>query len=282
MSHSFYLNHCQNMLYRLLRAKMKSIKVISTEFESEGEKIRGNFVLPKGNGPFPGICKFHGLPGSSDQVRGVASNLAEAGFVVLTFDFRGFRKSEGVFRLSNEIIDAMNSITHLQESVFTREDWIGVYGASYGAAVAINTASRDKRINVLCIRAPVYDTLAFALSPFIQPAVEQLLESSPDEIHGLADPVLRKKILDWMKEDGKKYNPIDVISKMSPRPFLVITGDADAAIDIPGVKHLFELAPDPKELVIVEGADHELSDSTSYETTLMHVINWFNQHKPNP
>jgi alpha-beta hydrolase superfamily lysophospholipase len=259
---------------------MKDIKIIPTQFESEGEIIRGDFVLPNSKGPFPGICKFHGLPGSSDQIHGFASNLAEAGFAVLTFDFRGFRKSAGIFRLSGEITDAMNAIIHLQESRFTRKDWVGVYGASYGAAVAINVAARDRRINVLCIRAPVYDTLAFAKSPLIKPEVERLLRESPDEIHGLADPDLRKQILDWMKKDGEKYNPIREISKMPPRPFLVISGGADKAIDVPGVKRLFDFAPEPKELIIVEGADHELSDSHAYEITVNHIVNWFIQNGP--
>jgi alpha-beta hydrolase superfamily lysophospholipase len=263
-----------------MKSIMKEIEVIPTEFKSEGELIRGNFVQPQGKGPFPGICKFHGLPGSSDQIHGVASNLAKVGFAVLTFDFRGFRQSEGVFRLSSEIVDAMEAITHIQESEFTREDWIGVYGASYGAAVAINAATRDRRIDVICIRAPVYDTLAFAQAPFIQPAVEQLIENSPNEIRGLTDPVLREKILDWMKEDGEKYNPIHVIADMASKPFLVITGDKDSEIDVTGVRQFFELASDPKKLIIVEGADHELSDSKAYETTMSHVVNWFIQHKP--
>ena len=259
---------------------MEEVRIVPTEFESEGETIRGNFVLPTGKGPYSGICKFHGLPGSSDQIHGIASNLARAGFAVLTFDFRGFRKSEGIFRLSGEITDAIEAITHLQESEFTGEDWIGVYGASYGAAVAINANTRDTRINALCIRAPVYDTLAFVNSSFIQPAVNQLLENSPDEIHNLSDPEVREQILEWMKEDGEKYNPLKVISKMPSRPFLLISGDADEAIDVPGVKRLFDLAPEPKKLIIVEGADHELSNSSAYEMTLKHIMNWFNEQKP--
>jgi fermentation-respiration switch protein FrsA (DUF1100 family) len=67
---------------------------------------------------------------------------------------------------------------------------------------------------------------------------------------------------------------------MPPIPLLIISGDADIAIDVPGVKRLFNLASEPKELIIVEGADHELSDSDAYETTMNHVVSWFNQHKP--
>ena len=74
---------------------MSDVRLIPTEFESEGETIKGDFVLPSGAGPFPGICKFHGLPGGADQVSGLSTRLAESGYAVLTFDFRGFRRSEG-------------------------------------------------------------------------------------------------------------------------------------------------------------------------------------------
>ena len=73
---------------------MSSVRLVPTEFTSDGEVVRGDFVVPSGGGPFPGVCKFHGLPASRDQVSGVASKLASAGFLVLTFDFRGFRKSD--------------------------------------------------------------------------------------------------------------------------------------------------------------------------------------------
>jgi len=254
---------------------VSAIRVVPTEFTSEGEVLRGDFVVPSGDGPFPGVCKFHGLPGSRDQVRGIASRLASAGFVVLTFDFRGFRRSDGVFRLSGEIEDARNAVTHLLESDLSVEGWLGAYGASYGAAVAVCSAVRDKRISCVCLRAPVYDTVAFVRSPMIQPAIDELLKTDPDEVHGLAEPRLRRQMLQWMVEDGARFNPINEISKISPRSLLVITGDADEAIDLAGVKRLFELAGEPKDLVVVEGADHGLTDPNAYEKTMDQAVAWF-------
>jgi len=259
---------------------MSAIRVVPTEFISEGELLRGDFVVPSGDGPFPGVCKFHGLPGSRDQVRGVASRLASAGFVVLTFDFRGFRRSDGVFRLSGEIEDARNAVTHLLESDLSVEGWLGAYGASYGAAVAVCSAARDKRISCVCLRAPVYDTDVFAHSHMIQPSVDRLLETDPDEVHGLGEPHLRKKMLEWMVEDGARFNPINEISKISPRPLLIITGDADEAIDLAGVRRLFELAGEPKDLVVVQGADHGLTDPNAYEKTIDQVVGWFRNRRP--
>ncbi|UCH03531.1 MAG: alpha/beta fold hydrolase [Candidatus Thorarchaeota archaeon] len=254
---------------------MGSIQVVPTEFLSGGEKIRGDFVAPKGEGPFPGICKFHGLPGSSDQVSGAATRLAESGYAVLTFDFRGFRRSEGLFSLAGEIEDARNAVTHLLESDMTVSDWVGVYGASYGGAVALCSAARDDRISAVCVRAPVFDTLWFARSPMIPSAVQYVLETTADEFHGFSDPTTREQILRSMVEDAKNYNPMSEIGRISPRPLLITTGDADKGIPLEGVQRLYNLAGPPKELVVVKGADHTLSTPESVTETNSAVLSWF-------
>ncbi len=254
---------------------MRSTQIVPTEFLSEEERIKGDFVAPEGEGPFPGICKFHGLPGSSDQVGGVATKLAESGFAVLTFDFRGFRRSEGLFSLAGEVKDAQNAVTHLLESDITVDNWVGVYGASYGGAVAVCSAARDDRISAVCLRAPVFDTLWFAKSPMIPPAVQHVLETTPDEFHGLADPPTREQILRSMVEDARDYNPMGEIGKISPRPLLITTGDADKGIPLDGVQRLYNLAREPKELVVVKGADHILSTPKSVFQTNSAVLSWF-------
>jgi dipeptidyl aminopeptidase/acylaminoacyl peptidase len=259
---------------------MSDVRLLPTEFESEGETIRGDFVLPTGDGPFPGICKFHGLPGGADQVSGLSTRLAESGYAVLTFDFRGFRRSEGLFSLESEIQDAKNAVTHLIDSEYTIEDWVGVYGASYGGAVAICSAVRDERIKAVSVRAPVYDTLWFAESPMIKPTVDELARVSPNEMHGLADPVIQKEILKKMIEDGKIYNPIDEVDEISPRPLFIVTGSADRGIPVEGVRRLFDSAKKPKEFAVVEGADHNLSNPDHYAMTCELVISWFQEAYP--
>jgi len=254
------------------------VKVVPTEFISEGEIIRGNFVVPEGKGPFPGICKFHGLPGGPDQISGVATRLAESGFAVLTFDFRGFRESDGIFTLSGQIKDAKEAITHLLESDLTLGSWSGIYAASWGAAVAICTLVEDKRIDAVCLRAPVYDTLWFSESPMIRPAVAYIIETDPTQMRGIDNPEICEKVMRTMVEDSRVYNPINEISKISPRPLMIIHGSEDIGIPLAGVKRLYELAGEPKDLVVVEGADHNLSDSRAYDITVKTVIDWFKKN----
>jgi dipeptidyl aminopeptidase/acylaminoacyl peptidase len=251
------------------------VNLIPTEFISEDETVRGNLVTPDGDGPFPGICKFHGLPGSADQISGAATRLAEAGFAVLTFDFRGFRKSDGLFSLAGEIKDAHAAITYLLESDLTVDSWAGVYGASYGGAVATCAAADDTRIKAICLRAPVYDTLWFAQSPLIGPEVDRLAATDPTQIRGIDDPEIQAEILRRMVEDARVHNPMTEISKISPRPLLIIHGTRDVGIDMAGVKRLYEKAGEPKDLVIVAGADHELTDPRTYEITMNAAVEWF-------
>lgn len=254
---------------------MVGFRVIPTEFTVDGETLRGHFVAPPGAGPFPGIVKFHGLPGSPEQISGAATNLVKAGFVVLTFDFRGFRDSDGIFTLSGQIEDAKNAITHLLEFDLTLDTWSGIYAASWGAAVAICTLAEDKRIDAVCLRAPVYDTLWFSESPMIRPAVESIVATDPTQIRGIDDSKIREQVLIEMIEDSRVHNPMNEISKISPRPLLIIHGSDDVGIPLAGVKRLYELAGEPKDLVVVEGADHNLSDPRAYEITVRTIVNWF-------
>ena len=254
---------------------MVDVQIIPTEFTSEGETIKGNFVVPAGKGPFPGICKYHGLPGSPDQVHGIATRLAHAGFAVLTFDFRGFRKSEGIFTLAGEIKDAKAAVTHLLESDLTDESWVGVYGASFGGAVAVCSVPNDPRVNTVCLRAPVYNTLWFAKSPMIRPSVEYILETDPSQICGIENPEIREELLKRMVSDAEIHNPIKTVSRIAPRPLLIVHGTDDVGIPLAGVKHLYELAGEPKDLVVVEGADHNLSDPRAYEITVNTIVEWF-------
>ncbi|TFG33859.1 alpha/beta fold hydrolase [Candidatus Thorarchaeota archaeon] len=259
---------------------MTDIEVILTSFTSNDETLHGNFVKPSGDGPFPGICKFHGLPGSSDQVHGIAMTFAEKGFLVLTFDFRGFRESEGFFSLSGEIDDAKAAVTHLLSSNMALREWVGVYGASFGGAVAVCSAAVDDRIKSVCVRAPVYDTEKFAFSDLAELVLHDIAFTAPNEMHGVRDLVKRRELLSRMKEEAKMHNPMKDIGHISPRPLFITTGDSDILIDVKGVRRLYEHAKDPKEMVVVKGADHNLSRDSARRETERGIIDWFmNQTK---
>jgi len=248
------------------------VKIKKISFLSEGETIRGHLLLPSRlNDRHPAIIKCHGLPGSPNQVSGIASELAQAGFVVLTFNFRGIRHSNGLFSYAGEIIDAGNGISFLEGLNYVDRNRIAIYGASFGGAVAICRAAIDMRITCIAVRAPVYDTERFIEKLTQNYSPKSILIELSGAVHGI------KKENFWIcfRKNVKMYNPMDLVSKISPRALLVVTGDEDKIIGLDGVKDLFERAKEPKTLKIVSGADHKLSNPIIFQQTNKIIIEWF-------
>jgi len=58
---------------------------------------------------------------------------------------------------------------------------------------------------------------------------------------------------------AEKYNPVEKIGMIHPRPVLIIHGNNDAIVNIENAYDLYEAAKKPKELFVVKGADHVFS-----------------------
>ncbi|MFI9814409.1 alpha/beta fold hydrolase [Saccharothrix variisporea] len=122
--------------------------------------------------PAPAILLPHGFGGSKDGVAAQARELAQDGFVVLTYSARGFGRSTGQIELNSldhEVRDAQKLLDWLATREEVRTDAagdprVGVTGGSYGGALALSLAGVDPRVDTI---APVitYNDLAQALLP---------------------------------------------------------------------------------------------------------------------
>ena len=89
-------------------------------FFSEGSRLIGNLFMPSGIEPGekrPGIVLCHGFTGVRQlMLPDYARLFAEAGFIALIFDYRGFGESEGPkWRLIplEQVDDIRNALTWL-------------------------------------------------------------------------------------------------------------------------------------------------------------------------
>ena len=76
------------------------VKRTDVEFEADGGvKLRGWLFVPPGEGRRPAITMAHGYAGVKEHgIERFARAFAEAGFVVLLHDHRGFGASDGTPR----------------------------------------------------------------------------------------------------------------------------------------------------------------------------------------
>ena len=123
------------------------------KFFSEGVRVEGDLFLPDGlkaGERRPGIVLCHGFTGIRSFILGdYAKVFVEAGFVALTFDYRGFGGSEGTkWRLIplEQIDDIRNTISFVETLPEVDPERIGLWGTSFGGGHAPYAAAIDTRI----------------------------------------------------------------------------------------------------------------------------------------
>ncbi|WP_370948533.1 alpha/beta fold hydrolase [Amycolatopsis sp. cg5] len=121
--------------------------------------------------PAPAVLLAHGFGGDKNSVAADARELADRGFVVLTWSARGFGRSGGKITLNDpgyEVADASRLIDFLAKRPDVQnvngDPKVAVTGASYGGALSLLLAGTDKRVDAI---APVitYNDLAQGLVP---------------------------------------------------------------------------------------------------------------------
>ena len=129
-------------------------------FYSEGVRLDGDLFLPDDLKPGElraGIVLAHGYTGVKDlYLPDNARVLNKAGYVVLTFDYKGWGASEGPRnRLApmSRVADVQSALTYLGLQDCVDEDRLGIYGTSYGGATVVWTAAVDARVKctVSCV-----------------------------------------------------------------------------------------------------------------------------------
>src|ERR1700752_4070236 len=122
-------------------------------FYSEGVRLVGDLYYPDGVRPGErraGIVLCHGYTGVKDlYLPDNARVLNQAGYVVMTFDYKGWGESEGgPSRLApySRVADVQAALTFLAAQPEVDAGRLGIYGTSYGGATVVWTAAVDPRV----------------------------------------------------------------------------------------------------------------------------------------
>lgn len=139
----------------------------------DGTMLAATLYTPAGDGPFPAILMTHGFPGNRDRdyVKRPAERFASDGYLVLTYDSRGFGESRGETSLDgpNEVKDAQVMIDWLVANTNVLLDGpgdprIGMHGECYAGGIQLLLAEVDPRIDAL-VPQTTWENLLQALFP---------------------------------------------------------------------------------------------------------------------
>jgi uncharacterized protein len=132
------------------------------EFTSGGETVRGDLLLPEGDGPFPVVVMAGGWCYVKElRQPQYAADFVRRGFAALIFDYRRMGASEGEPRQHiepwDQIEDYKNAITFVSSLPEIDATRIGIWGISYSGGHVLIVGATDPRVKSVVSNVPVID-----------------------------------------------------------------------------------------------------------------------------
>ena len=199
------------------------------------------------------VVHFHGNFGNVSNHFLCAQFLTHYGFDVLVFDYEGYGGSQGRPSPQRTFEDGIASVDYALRRDRSGHKTVAVFGQSLGGAVATVVAARNPRVSSVVLEAPF------------------------SSYRGIARDVLKRSVLTWILYPfapwfiGTRYDPEKWIANISPRPLLIIHGDADKIVPSWMSERLYKIAKEPKRLWIIKGAGHlgcRAREKDVYEKTI--------------
>jgi hypothetical protein len=226
------------------------------EFRVKGEILRGNLYVPEIKFP-PAVIIFHGSGGTGDSQIPLAENLAKKGILSFHFNFRGCGRSEGNFleqTVGDALLDARAAFNLLLEQEVDKNR-IGICGSSFGGNIA-TLLLPEFSVKSLVLKAPV------ALN---------LSSNSKIDMGGLEEEVrYLSNRRNW--ENAVNFENI----KKFKGDLLIIKSGKDENVPSEMVDMFYSQAINAnKSMVVIEGADHRLSEQEWINEFTELGLSWF-------
>ncbi len=290
----------------------------TVEFYSEGLKLCGDVYIPDGLSPGErraAVLLCHGYTGVKDlYLPDNAQVLNEHGYVVMTFDYKGWGDSEGVrSRLApySRVMDVQAAMTFLGMQPEVDSEKIGLYGTSYGGATVVWVGAVDPRAK--CIVSVVgvghgarwmsrvrrvdewFDLQGRSAedrkkrattgkSEYVERSEILLPDRQSAELAAAArrnNPSAVNTIPLEYVDDTIGFNPEWIVDKISPRPVLFITSDNDRLVLPEESEQLYAHAKEPKKLVVLKGPGHyEVYAEPAFSEVMAATMEWYEEWMP--
>ena len=208
---------------------------------------------PSGDAAIRGtILVFHGVRDDKLSHIGTAVSLSGLGYRTVLVDSRGHGRSTGDHLTYGvqESRDMLQVLAHLESKGLLQEP-LGAVGFSYGGAVALQLAAREKRVKAV-VTVATFSSLREVLKDYVRhyaPFPGLLLTD------GQLDRAL-KKAGEIARFDPAEADNLKAASTMSAR-LLIIHGQEDPKVPVSHAHRIHEAAKDKSELVVVPGEGHD-------------------------
>jgi hypothetical protein len=277
---------------------------------SDGVRLHGELFWPRDEEGqrLPTIVMANGWGGVAAALRPDASGLAQAGYLVILFDYRGWGESAarvvltgpqpaGTGRFMAEVQPLRGYIDPIEqvEDWFNAIDWVagepmadmnrlGLRGTSYSGGHVVYVAGRDARVKAIVSQVPGIaarpESNAVAESPFARAARDRATRMARGEldypapgeqvIGNLTGAPVGDKLLRWW--------PNEEASHLTAAALFIVAENDELVRNQDSGELAFRRAAGPKKLVVIPGIRHYGIYGEAREQALRLAIDWFNQY----
>lgn len=198
---------------------------------ADGTPLHGWFIPAKGKTALGTVVFSHGSAGSIGHHLGFVMWLAEAGYHVMMYDYRGFGKSGGSVDRRGMVDDVKAAFAHAARRPGVDPRRLVSYGHSLGGAKSVTALGETP---VRGLRAVVIDGAFASYQAMARIIGGQLGESVVTD----------------------ELAPKDYVKQLSPVPLLVVHGARDEVVPLAQGRQLYQTASQPKTMFEVKAGRH--------------------------
>ena len=216
------------------------------------------------------VLLLHGFYQSKGGMLRFARSFLEEGYRTVLVDLRGHGRSTGeqVSFGALEAQDLSDLLDELERSSLLREP-VGVFGISYGAAVAIQVAGRDPRVRSVVAVAP-FTSLQDVVPRYVRLFLPVWGWFATRR--AIQNAVLGAGLKGGF--DPERASPLEAIRRTEAHT-LLIHGEDDFLIRSSHSKRLHAARPDRSELILVPGVGHHGLFRDPDRRVSGPAMNWF-------
>ncbi len=276
---------------------------------SEGTRMSAEVFAPKSAAgkKLPTLILCHGWGGVAAQLRRDAVAFARAGYLVVTFDYRGWGESDSRVVLTGpapasrpnnrftaevqevrEVVDPMDMTTDLMNAIHWVQaepqadpERLGLWGSSFAGGHVVYAAARDHRVKALVSQVPALDARSVLATDAER---KNTYEESTRRARGeIGYPALGIRVVGNLRGAPIRskfmyYAPVDDVEKAPQCAMLFILAEKEELFDNKehGIK-AYERAKGPKKLVIIPKITHYGVYLEAREEAQRLAIEWFEQ-----
>ena len=289
-----------------VKEPVDDITIVSADIISEGTRMSAQVFAPQdATERLPTIVMSHGWGGQAKDLRPDGIVFARAGFLVVTFDYRGWGESDarliaasspvpedgkliaevtevrGVVDPIDQTTDILNAINWVHGHDLCDPDRIGVWGSSFSGGHVVYVAARDPRVKAFVSQVGSMDARWVIEHPELRKLTfDRGSKRTRGEI-GYPEPFAKFNGMTGQPiwEKLMQYAPIEDIGRCNDCAKLFIIAEHEELFD--NRNHAIaahERAAGVKKLVTVHGIKHYGIYAEKRQEAQQLAINWFRQH----